>query len=528
MISSVARAHQLLQSLADCGLEHALICPGSRNAPFIYASEKVDITFHSRIDERTAAFTALGIAQETKKPVALITTSGTAISHAYPAILEAEASHIPLLLISADRPSYLKNSGASQTLNQSNLFGEHVKFFLDVHENYPLQALAQETARCYAAAEHGAVHLNISFEEPLVPTKTHYELATTPRIALKLDSTSIAASTSKTRSPEGVVVIAADGAGPEATDYAEKNHLPLLADVTTDARRSKNAINYPAEISQHFSKDINHVIVFGKPTLFRSVLELLNQPDIQVTVISEDTHWHNTWLNASEIVSLSNAPRFTAETAWLDKWHRASALPVAQLTQLDHYSAAQAIWQSDNCQRLIIGASNPIRYISTVADSNMPAHKIFSHRGLAGIDGTIATGIGVALASQEKTRIYCGDITALHDANSLLRAPHEYATDVHLVIANDNGGTIFTTLEHGKQKQQQKLVERFLTTPQRIDFKALAKAYGWEYYRIETLEDLRSNLRNYQRGNVISEIMLTDKDVNFSQLIAPQLDTLKE
>ncbi|MFT4246006.1 MAG: 2-succinyl-5-enolpyruvyl-6-hydroxy-3-cyclohexene-1-carboxylic-acid synthase [Micrococcaceae bacterium] len=521
MNNSYLRALIVLRTLTAHGIKHAIICPGSRNAPFIYASAAVsEIEFHSRIDERVAAFTALGMTKETSQPVAIITTSGTAVSHAYPAILEAEKSNIPILVISADRPSYLKNSGASQTTEQSELFGKHVRFFLDIHESYPEHALTQEITRAISYTigfngSPGPVHLNIAFAEPLVPAaETEIPIAKIPELQ-KAKIPKITWNNNENK-PDGTLVIAAEGSSETAKNYAEQFQLPIIADITTPAQASENTVSYPGELVSYFMPKIKRVIVFGKPTLFRPVLALLANPDLEVIIVSTDKAWHNSGMQAAQVTDLANLPTFTkSNTGWLAKWQKASKLAISTHTfsELNQFSAAKTVWENQNCERIVVGASNIIRHLTTVASPDLPAKKIFSSRGLAGIDGTIATATGVAIASKKPTRVYLGDITALHDANALYKAPLEPDYDLHVVVLNDSGGTIFNTLEHGSQTQHRETVERFFTTPQNVNFAELATAYGWNYNQANTVTELNEHLNTYKKGRVITEIIIDKVDI---------------
>ncbi|MFT4186281.1 MAG: 2-succinyl-5-enolpyruvyl-6-hydroxy-3-cyclohexene-1-carboxylic-acid synthase [Micrococcaceae bacterium] len=524
MNNSFLRALTVLRTIAAHGVKHAIISPGSRNAPFIYASASVsEIEFHSRIDERTAAFTALGIAKETNQPTAVITTSGTAVAHTYPAILEAEKSNIPLLIISADRPSFLKNSGASQTLDQNELFGKHVNFALDIHESYPVHALTQEVTRAISYSigfknNSGPVHINVAFAEPLLPRTNTEDSIKIPKLR-KTKSHQVDWKANK-NSPNGTLVIAAEGSTEDAKDYAEQFRLPIIADITTPAQASENTVSYPEELVKYFIPQIKQVIVFGKPTLFRTVLSLLANSELEIIIVSTDMAWHNSGMQATKIADLASLPTFaTNDSKWLAKWQKASKIANAthNFSELNQFAAAKIIWKNKNCARLVVGASNIIRHLTTVSNTNLPAEKILSSRGLAGIDGTIATATGVAIASKKPTRVYLGDITALHDASSLYKAPLEADYDLHIVILNDGGGTIFNTLEHGAQTQYQNTVHRFFTTPQDANFKALAAAYDWRYNQANTISELNECIDDYKKGRVITEVIIEAVDIRTLQ-----------
>jgi len=328
------------------------------------------------------------------------------------------------------------------------------------------------------------------------------------------------------------IVIAGDGAGPLARQVAENNGWPLLAEPTSGAMGGPNniaAYRYvlPVLAAQPGTMP-KRAIVFGRPTLNRAVNNFLANPDVEVTVVvTGEPPWPNAWLNTAAYVNGYEYGQPGLEPSnFLQLWQRAS-LTAAEVIQnqisqvseagVNPLALAQAIWEAPG--QLVVGASNPIRDLDLVASLNPQGNRptrVFSNRGVAGIDGTVATALGIAAASnppvEERarrletretnavTRLYLGDLTFLHDAASLLQTEGEPRPQLQIIIANDNGGTIFTTLEHGQwaatDPTRQQILSRVFTTPQLADIGQLCAGYGVDYRKASALKEVKAALAN--------------------------------
>ena len=524
--SSTAFAVSVLAELVGRGVRDVVLCPGSRSQALALAAAEFEraglIRLRVRIDERVAGFLALGLAVETATPVVVITTSGTAVANLHPAVLEAHHSGVPLILITADRPGELRGIGSNQTTDQVSIFGSAVGWMRDV--DAPSETgfdpelpgeLAREAYSAAAghsgtrtgsldvvAATPGPVQLNLAFREPLsgpveqVPSIDRREWPVHPRAATTLSS-----------APHSIV-IAGDGAGPEAEQLAHDLGVPLLAEVSSGARFGRNLVIGYRGLLQQLGGEVRRAIVFGHPTLSREIPALLQRDDVETIVVrSAAAEAYNPGRRA-RIVSgpITVAGPVEVDREWLGAWLRAdrsvadpapiSAAGALAREQLAAYrepvtrrSLVGAVWAATwPHDRLVLGASRLIRE----ADASVPGKKIAVHanRGLAGIDGTIATGIGIALASQGAegsgaagiTRVLLGDLAMLYDAGALLFGAGEPRPRIQVIVGNDGGGSIFDGLEVAATAASEPF-DRVLFTPQSVDLQALATAYGWEYRR---------------------------------------------
>lgn len=553
-------ARVLLQALAALGVHDVVLAPGSRSAPLAYAAAEAalpaddpardpsapTLRLHVRVDERAAGFLALGLARaararEEPRPVVVITTSGTAPAHLLPAALEARHSGLPLLLLTADRPHELRGTGANQTTDQTPLLASAVRLAVDVpapaglpSEERDLRNLA---ARAVAAAlgtrDHspGPVHLNLAYREPLVPGGEPWPEPSTDGLTRvlahpgTLAGEALAAYAEVARlltPPDGVptVVVAGDGAGPEASVIAHANDWPLLAEPSSGAGGGRNAIPaYRVLLDQpRFGGEVRRVLVLGHPTLSRPVQALLARPDVEVQVISRTGRdWPDAARHASSVLpgipgSLLRG-NLGAGTDWLARWIQAGeaaaravcqvlGAPVGEAATGPLVAAlvAAALGPGD---ALVVGASNPVRDLDLVGRWEDPP-LIVANRGLAGIDGTIGTASGLALGLGRPVHALVGDVTFLHDAGSLLVGPLEQRPDLRVVVANDDGGSIFATLEHGAPELAA-LAERVMSTPHGASVAGLCQGYGVPH-RLVGVDALPAALREPVRGPSVLEV----------------------
>lgn len=508
----------LLGELIGRGVRDIVLCPGARSQALALAAAAWErdgrVRLRVRIDERVAGFLALGIAAETGLPVVIITTSGTAVANLHPAVLEAHHSGIPLVLLTADRPAELRGIGSNQTTDQVGIFGSAIGWVRDVAPPVDGSGAASLARQAHAAATGppGPVQLNLSFREPLsgsgegLPALPAYEIAT--RSSPPPRQIGDAAHT---------VVIAGHGAGPEAEAFARSLGVPLLAEVSSGSHYGPNLVVAYRRLldDPEFGGRIERAVVFGHPTLSRQVPAMLSRPQVVVHVVRGITaDAYNPGRRAATIdasVVHDGVPDESPDgRAWLGSWVHASRgmLAVEPVPAPDPNERAgdfareqlaifrepvtrrmlvEAVWRVTwPHDRLVLGASRLIREADTyVAGKRIPVH---ANRGLAGIDGTIATAIGIALSSQDAegggssgiTRALVGDLTALHDVGALLFGQGEVRPRIQVIVGNDGGGTIFDGLDVAASAPADSF-DRVQYTPQSVDMRALATAYGWEY-----------------------------------------------
>ncbi|MBF0672111.1 MAG: 2-succinyl-5-enolpyruvyl-6-hydroxy-3-cyclohexene-1-carboxylic-acid synthase [Salinibacterium sp.] len=550
-------AVSLLAELVDLGVRHLVVSPGSRSQALALAAaefERADrARLHVRIDERSAGFLALGLAAESGHPAAVITTSGTAVANLHPAVLEAHHAGVPLIVITGDRPAELRGIGSNQTTEQHGIFGPAVRFTRDIdapsHDSVdPAGARAIAREAWSAASGHsdapGPVHLNVAFREPLSAA-----IAELPPAG---DSPGFdpLVPRSSTRHPLRIsaaphtVVIAGDRAGEQAEAAARALGAPLLAEVSSGARFGPNLVAAYRELLRDadFGSRVERAIVFGHPTLSREVPQLIQRADVHTIVVRGDSpEDYNPGHRVAEFVDaieVEGAP--DPDRSWLGRWvHTSRGLieasddaPVvdapdaydgtvtaafqrqtlaALRAPVTRRGLADAVWRATwPHDRLVLGSSRLIREV----DSAVPGKKIRVHanRGLAGIDGTLSTAIGVAIASQDATdatgvtRALVGDLTFLHEPGGLLLGRGEERPRIQVIVGNDGGGTIFGGLEVAATSDPSAF-ERVMTTPHEVDLGALVGAYGWEYVRAATRSELDAALTG-SPGPVVIEVPL--------------------
>ena len=516
-------AATLLASLAKAGVRNFYLAPGARSQALAIAAGQLaqanKINLQVRLDERGMAFQALGAALATGEPSVLITTSGTAVANLHPAVLEANHSGVPLILLTADRPDELRGVGANQTTTQVGIFADAVRECFDVvaptgadtepQEAADLAIDAISLAMGYDGEQPGPVQINLAFREPLSSTSpdaaTIDPVIALPNIFEPNPEFAILDSALPT------VVIAGAGAGEDAVEVAEAFGWPLLAEPSSGARVGSNAIAGYRQIldkNQALTDQIRRVIVYGKPTLGRAVIRLLFNPQIEVVVIKSKTHGHfDVSRRAAHIVDEITVTD-EVEFEWLEAWRLADAAQShAVANGLNRRTLVEQVWAATNfADALVLGASRLIREADLWAPAK--AVRVFSNRGLAGIDGTIATATGVAqVQNSGTTRALMGDLTFLHDAGSLVFDSSEAPLNLQIVVGNDAGGSIFAGLEMA-QSLDETSFKRLFTTPQQVDLWHLAQAYGWQYLRVEKLEELTSALQT--SGRVVIDVRLAD------------------
>ena len=513
-------AANLLATLAKAGVRNFFLAPGARSqALAIAAGQLADakkINLHVRIDERSLAFTALGAALASGEPSVVITTSGTAVANLHPAVLEAHHSGVPLILLTADRPHELRGVGANQTTNQIGIFADAVRECVDVpapngHDGEAADAAMLATnaiavSMGYDGDQPGPVQLNLAFREPLSDVSPN-AAELNPRIEMpKIFEANPEFAVLTATLP--TVVIAGAGAGGDAVELAEAFGWPLFAEPSSGARMGENLIvGYRRLLeSSPLATEIRRVIIFGKPTLGRSVIRLLFNPEIEVVIVRSKVMGHFDVSRRASLVVDEISVDDEVNFEWLESWRRANLENEAMASgKLDRRSLVEAVWRAtESGDNLLLGASRLIRE----ADSWAPAKaiRVFSNRGLAGIDGSVATATGIALVEPAgKTRALIGDLTLLHDVGSLAIDSRDGELNLQIIVGNDNGGTIFSGLEMASTLDANNF-DRLFRTPQNVDLWHLAQCYGWDYLRVESLGELDAALA--KTGRVLIDVRL--------------------
>ena len=528
---SVDTACAILSSLDALGVTHVLYCPGSRSAPFAYALEAGSFGGDARavLDERGAGFAAVGLARTGALP-AIVVTSGTAVAELAPAVLEASHARLPLLVLSADRPGELRGVGASQATDQAGFFGTHVRASIDLEPQETSPSLVGHLTRAVAAAcgapsgTPGPVQVNVAFRDPLTPVRPASASGNEAGASFVPRPTRVLRSLATPERWEDVVgpaiaglIVAGEGASPRAREWSEASGFPLLAEPASGAWSGGGVTLFEQTlVASSLGREVDAVVVTGRPTLSRPIQALLARPDVRVVVIDPHAPWVDISGNASVVVAdlePAREPIRAAQAEWAarvreaarDAGERIESLLAAGSgrTMLD---LARAVAASTSGP-LVLGASNPVRAFD-LAVPTLEGRVVHSNRGQAGIDGTIATAVGICLGSgyagetsapaRERVTAVMGDLTACHDASSLALAA-SMGAHLDIVVADDGGGGIFATLEHGHATSPE-AYDRWFGLAQSVDYEALAAAYGVAFARADEPQELESLLAQPASG----------------------------
>ncbi|MDO5083324.1 MAG: 2-succinyl-5-enolpyruvyl-6-hydroxy-3-cyclohexene-1-carboxylic-acid synthase [Arachnia propionica] len=499
-----------VEALLAAGVEHVLLAPGSRNAPLSLALHAADaaglLRLHVRIDERVAAFTALGIAKASRAPAAVVTTSGTAAGNLLPAAMEARASGIPLLLVTADRPAQAVWTGANQTFDQVGLFGPAVVRTVRVSSTSgDERAWRHQITRAAVIAagtrsrQPGPVHVNIEFDLPLVDATVRAPVAQ-PRIPVVAPSDGVVVH--EVTTPARTVVLAGDAppeVGAEARALAELAGVPLLAEPSSNARTGSAIPRYREQLAR-LAPEIERVVVFGHPTLSRPVSALLARDDVEIIVVAQHAEWVDPGHAARHVVDRVVLP--PGDPHWLARWDHSAPAPDALTPE---GIAAAVVRSARPGENLVFGASSSIRHADLAPVSQHPA-TCYANRGLAGIDGTLATATGIALATGAPTTVLLGDLTLQHDLGSLVAPPTEPSVQMRVVLVDDNGGSIFEGLEQGAREFRHAF-DRVFRTPQCINSAHVAAAFGWKVDEVRSLAALLGLLDDTISGRELLRLL---------------------
>jgi 2-succinyl-5-enolpyruvyl-6-hydroxy-3-cyclohexene-1-carboxylate synthase len=553
MNPATAFAAVFTDELIRCGLREVVLAPGSRSAPLALAFHDracapgpggPALRLHVRIDERSAAFLALGLAKASRSPVALVCTSGTAAAHFHPAVIEADESGVPLLVLTADRPPELRGTGANQAIDQLKLYGSSVRWFCEAGVPEPgpgmagywrsLACRAWATASGLAGGYAGPVHVNLPLREPLVPGAGSAAdgrggdaaaAAWPGPLGGRPDGAAWTSfpGTSRRSSPAGatgvewaergvVVCGAGDYDAEPLLDLAEAAGWPVLAEPSSDARRGPSALSaygYLLDAPGFAARHRPDVIVSaGRPGLSRAQLAFLRGapgpvPPRHVVLAQGPGRWADPARTATCVAA---AVQLTGPaplpSGWLASWTQADAAARRAADMILDASAdlSEPRLARDLAAALPDGAllwaasSLPVRDLD-LHMAPRPGIRVLASRGASGIDGLVSSAIGAALAHQAAgggpAVAILGDLAFLHDTPGLLLGPGEPRPDLCLVVVNNDGGGIFSDLE---QAAFQAPFERVFGTPHGADISCLAGAARLGYRRLERAQDLPAAL----------------------------------
>ncbi len=507
----------LVDQWARDGVCHAVVAPGSRSTPMALAlAASADVQLHVVHDERAAAFLALGIGWATGVPAIVLCTSGTAATHFHAAVAEASLSHVPLVVLTANRPPELIDIGAPQAIDQTKLYGSAVRWFHDpgvpdLAAARTWRALARQAFVAATGAHPGPVHLDLPFREPLVGAPGDLPPTTLGPIAPEQPALRLGTLAMSLERERGVIVAGRGVDVPAAVQrLADATQWPILADPRSGCRGLPSAVSAFDAILRHDDLADAHrpdvVLHLGEPPASKVLGQWTAAAGgvqvrvLPVPVVSDPWHTitHRVTAPVGELCDrLARELRGATGSGWGQRWQRfeaaAQAALVAELraddpsTPLTEPLVARILSEADGS--LVVASSMPIRDVEWFG-SPTPTATVVSNRGANGIDGTIATAVGVAAGSGRPTTVLIGDVALLHDATSLT-ALATRGLDVRIVVNDNDGGAIFSFLPQATSLPVEQF-EQLFGTPHGTDLVALAAAHGLPARTVRTVGELRA------------------------------------
>ncbi|MFC2947129.1 2-succinyl-5-enolpyruvyl-6-hydroxy-3-cyclohexene-1-carboxylic-acid synthase [Virgibacillus sediminis] len=542
--------------LARQGITDAVISPGSRSTPLaLMLTEHDALKEWIILDERSAAFFALGLAKETNRPVVLLCTSGTAAANYYPAIVEAHYSRVPLIVITADRPHELRDVGAPQAIEQLKLYGEYVKWFHemalpDSSESMLAYVRSKAARSVYMATEgnSGPVHLNFPLREPLMPDfsldyiwendgEAGQPSAIVEEGVKTLDKHQVNRMIESLRQKKRGIIVC----GPQTDEtfaasivkLADAWDIPLLADPLSQIRAGGHSKKHIIESYDAFmrNKEIrtllepDFVIRFGAMPVSKPYLFFTKEHKQAEHFIIENNsgyrepagiHAHFIYTDPASLCEALMEEQLSMEEGWLEKWQKANMVSKKHLKAgtepaITEGEAVRGMMEViPDGSRLYTGNSMSVRDVDTFFLTTEKRIRIHANRGANGIDGMVSSGLGAAAAGNPVT-LLLGDLSFFHDMNGLLAAKH-YGLNITILLINNNGGGIFSFLPHLKNEKH---FEALFGTPTDIEFKYASHMYGGTYKKAGHLDELKEALEEgyLHEGLSIIEVQ-TDRVLN--------------
>ncbi|MFB7160168.1 2-succinyl-5-enolpyruvyl-6-hydroxy-3-cyclohexene-1-carboxylic-acid synthase [Lysinibacillus sp. NPDC056232] len=519
--------YKMVASLVQAGVENVVVSPGSRSTPLAYAfASTKQLHMYRQVDERSAAFFALGIAKATAKPVVLLCTSGTAAANYFPAIVEASYARVPLIVITADRPHELREVGAPQAINQPNLYGTNVKWSVD----FPLADGAAPTlpfierhiARAVAiamSAPFGPVHINVPFREPLLidfreelpeATFKHSSMGQLiPSMATQQELSEILRATKR-----GFVIIGELALGTDLTimwEFVRQLKWPVIVESLSNMRASVPedclpyiVTTYDAIMKSEDFKALvkpDTVLRLGAQPVSKFIMQFITKshPNAYI-VVDEDPMFRDATGVSTHFVHASIGEWFTQlevsetalEAAYLAEWQDANDIA---LEYIEHYSdgaidegamVSRLLKMIPNGSDIFVSSSMPVRDIDTFLMATQKDLRIVANRGTNGIDGVVSTAMGFSEGNNRETYLLIGDLAFLHDVNGLIASRYQEC-NLTIIVMNNDGGGIFSYLP---QSTVEAHYEDLFGTPTALKFHDIANMYDMDYIRVDDISEL--------------------------------------
>jgi 2-succinyl-5-enolpyruvyl-6-hydroxy-3-cyclohexene-1-carboxylate synthase len=497
----------LADEWARDGIQHAVIAPGSRSTPLALALiSSPKFQSHVFHDERSAAFAALGIGLSTGVPAVLLCTSGTAAAHFHAAVIEAHQSNVPMIVCTADRPPELRDIGAPQTIDQTNLYGSAVRWFHDpgvpsLDAKHTWRALASRCVSLSTTGRPGPVHLNLPFRDPLIgdvgdlpPVRQDSWVRNVQSAEVSIDDISALA---QNLSERRGVIVAGNGATADVLTLADALQWPVFADPRSGLRECVQGVVIAFDpilrapsVSSDFTPDV--VLRVGEPPASKVLAQWVAASGAEVIqiqphegVIDPDHLTHVSYVGNISRTCGELATRVkSVDSLWRSKWQAAETSAQRAISEwtkenFSEPSVVRAITDElSPGTNLVVSSSMPIRDVEWFGTVT-PGVKVYSNRGANGIDGVVSTAVGIAIGSNMPTNLLIGDVAFLHDINGLIALPSRNI-DLNVLVTNNDGGSIFSFLPQGTAVDTDSF-EKIYGTPHGVVLRDLASAYGLHY-----------------------------------------------
>ncbi|MBF0706139.1 2-succinyl-5-enolpyruvyl-6-hydroxy-3-cyclohexene-1-carboxylic-acid synthase [Alkalihalobacillus hwajinpoensis] len=544
-----------VDELVRSGVKHAVISPGSRSTPLaMVMAEHPLLNVWVHIDERSAGFFALGMAKSHKEPVALLCSSGTAGANYYPAVIEAAQSNVPLIVLTGDRPHELRDNGAPQAIDQIKLYGDYVKWFMEMAMpssspdlNRYIRTAASRATAVSSGLPAGPVHLNFPFRDPLIPDLSYTGLFSDGRENYEpwvnaadhirvLNEDAVTDYANKLAGKKGIIVV-----GPQDNDelaeplfaLAEELGYPLLADPLSKCRHidSPNLVEgYDAFLRGEVDSELypEVVIRFGAMPVSKAYMLFMKRVASPIHIIVDERGWRDPTLYSSDMLTVSSVSFVNSllpavrsinstEKRWLHKW---KAINQTTLTLLHEDLGTDELFEGHVFRELgklmsandllFVGNSMPIRDMENFFLPENSRPTVMGNRGANGIDGIISTALGASTAYSSSVLVI-GDLSFYHDMNGLLLAKL-YEINMTVIVVNNDGGGIFSFLP---QRKQEKHFEKLFGTPHGLNYEHAAALYEASFERVWNWEEFSYAYEKSQDHHGLSIIEVpTDRDAN--------------
>lgn len=520
----------LMDSLYEKGMDEVVISPGSRSTPLALAAEiHPHIKTYVHPDERSAAFFGLGLSKKDKRPVGLICTSGTAAANYTPAVAEAGLSHIPLIIMTSDRPAELRNIGAPQAIDQGNMYRNYVSYYTELPvaegtQDYTglIGAKVKQAGQYFTGTSLGPVHFNIPIREPLMPDLSRTDLFTRERVEVK--EATIHYDVQPLNGNILIILGETDASLDHLDDLFSQPNVIVIADPRQHVRiNSENVITahdlifscLTDEQQNFINKNLDYIIRVGEPLTSKLTNRFLGNSPVKQVLLSEfeviktfplspdEAYVGDIALTLKDLVGSGDEDNLKDWFIKLDKEVR-SYIDENIDAYNDEGRFMYEVLRRTGDDIIFASSSMPIRDVERY--DTLPVKRVYANRGANGIDGVVSTAI--AMAAKDKVTLVIGDIALYHDMNGLIMSKLN-DIDINVVVFNNDGGGIFNFLPQYENKDH---FERLFGTPLDLNFEYSAKLYDFTYSKIESMDDL-NDFEMPDSGRHIIEI-ITDRTDN--------------